>query len=120
MTAVARGGQTTRYNYSSRGELLSVTLPSGNLIEYVYDPFRRRIARKFNGSVTEKYLWQGMTRLLAVYDGSGNLPMRFQYADGRMPVAMTKGDDTYYLACDQVGCQQRNNLSPKQPLFCPA
>ena len=44
-----------------------------------------------------------MTRLLAVYDGSNNLIMRFEYADGRMPVAMTKGGATYYLTYDQVG-----------------
>ena len=103
LTTVTRGTQITRYGYSSRGELLSVTLPSGDLIEYVYDPFGRRIAKKLNGTVTEKYLWQGMTRLLAVFDGSGNLLVRFQYADGRMPVAMTRGGSTCYLAYDQVG-----------------
>jgi len=29
--------------------------------------------------------------------------MRFEYADARMPVAMTKGNVTYYLGYDQVG-----------------
>ena len=48
-------------------------------------------------------LWQGLTRLLAVYDGSNSLIMRFEYADGRMPVAMTRGGATYYLTYDQVG-----------------
>jgi len=38
-----------------------------------------------------------------VYDGSDNLIMRFEYADGRMPVAMTKGGSFYYLTYDQVG-----------------
>ena len=38
-----------------------------------------------------------------MYDGSDNLLMRFQYADGRMPVAVTKAGSTYYLAYDQVG-----------------
>jgi RHS repeat-associated protein len=51
----------------------------------------------------EKYLWQGLTRLLAVYDGSDNLLMRFEYADGSMPVAMEKSGAVYYLAYDQVG-----------------
>ena len=63
----------------------------------------RRIAKKIDGVIVEKYLWQGLTRLLAVYDGSDNLLMRFEYADGRMPVAMTKGGSTYYLTYDQVG-----------------
>jgi RHS repeat-associated protein len=93
----------TSYSYSSRGELLNVTLPDGKLIEYVHDPLGRRIAKKVDGSITEKYLWQGLTRLLAVYDGTDNLMMRFEYADGRMPVAMDKGGITYYLTYDQVG-----------------
>jgi RHS repeat-associated protein len=41
--------------------------------------------------------------LLAVYDGSDNLLMRFEYADSRMPVAMTSSGGTYYLTYDQVG-----------------
>ncbi len=93
----------TDYVYSSRGELLKVTLPDGRLIEYVHDPLGRRIAKKVNGVITEKYLWQGLTRLLAVYDGDSNLIMRFEYADARMPVAMTSGGTTYYLAYDQAG-----------------
>lgn len=29
--------------------------------------------------------------------------MRFEYADGRMPVSMSRGGSTYYLTYDQVG-----------------
>jgi RHS repeat-associated protein len=93
----------TSYSYSSRGELLSVSLPDGRVVEYLHDPLGRRIAKKVDGPITEKYLWQGLTRLLAVYDGSDNLVMRFLYADGRMPVAMERGGATYYLTYDQVG-----------------
>ncbi len=53
--------------------------------------------------VTEKYLWQGRTQLLAVYNADGSLKSRFLYSDARMPVAMETGGQTYYLACDQVG-----------------
>ena len=93
----------TAYSYSSRGELLKVVLPESKIIEYLHDPQGRRIAKKVNGVITEKYLWQGLTRLLAVYNGSNSLLMRFQYADGRMPVTMTKGSTTYRLGYDQVG-----------------
>jgi len=44
-----------------------VTLSDGKVVEYVHDPLGRRIAKKIDGAITEKYLWQGMTRLLAVY-----------------------------------------------------
>ena len=103
LTNKTNGTNETIYNYSSRGELLSVAQPDGTVIEYIHDPLGRRIAKMVNGSITEKYLWQGLTRLLAVYDGSDNLLMRFDYADGRMPVAMTQGVSTYYLTYDQVG-----------------
>jgi len=103
LAAKTDGPDVTTYDYSSRGELLSVILSDGRIIEYVYDPMGRRIAKQINGVIVEKYLWQGLTRLLAVYDGSDNLMMRFEYADGRMPVAMTKSGSTYYLTYDQVG-----------------
>jgi RHS repeat-associated protein len=56
-----------------------------------------------NGVITEKYLWQGLTRLLAVYDGNDNLLMRFEYADDRLPQSVTSEGVKYYLAFDQVG-----------------
>ena len=98
-----KGTEVTEYSYSSRGELLQVKLPDGKMIEYLHDPMGRRIAKKVNGTITEKYLWQGLTRLLAVYDGSNNLVMRFEYTDSRMPLAMTSGGSAYYLTYDQVG-----------------
>jgi RHS repeat-associated protein len=103
LAAKTDGSDVTTYDYSSRGELLTVMLPDGRIIEYVHDPLGRRIAKKVNGVIVEKHLWQGLTHLLAIYDGSDNLLMRFEYADGRMPVAMTKGGSTYYLTYDQVG-----------------
>jgi RHS repeat-associated protein len=103
LTTKTEGTDVTAYDYSSRGELLSVTLPDATAIEYIHDPKGRRIAKKVNGVIVEKYLWQGLTRLQAVYDGSDNLVMRFRYADARMPMEMDKGAATYYLAYDQVG-----------------
>jgi len=103
LTTKTEGADVTTYNYSSRGELLGVILPDGTDIEYIHDPLGRRIAQVINGVTTEKYLWQGLIRLLAVYDGSDNLVTRFEYADSRMPVAMTQGGATYYLTYDQVG-----------------
>jgi RHS repeat-associated protein len=73
------------------------------LIEYAYDPIGRRIAKKINGTIVEKYLWKGRSTLLAVYDGNDNLLMRFMYADARVPLAMTKAGLNYYLCYDQVG-----------------
>jgi RHS repeat-associated protein len=103
LTTKTQGSDVTTYNYSSRGELVSVNLPDGRVIEYINDPMGRRIAKKVNGVITEKYLWGGLTTLLAVYDGSDNLLMRFEHTDTRMPIAMTSAGNTYYLTYDQVG-----------------
>ena len=103
LTTRTQGTDVTTYDYSMRGELLSVALPDGRLIEYVHDPLGRRIAKKVDGALVKKYLWQGLTRLLAVYDGSDSLVQRFEYADGHMPVAMVSGGSTYYFTYDQVG-----------------
>lgn len=103
LTTKTEGSAITNYVYSSRGELMSVTLPDGTSVEYIHDPLGRRIAKKIDGSIVEKYLWQGITRLLTVYDGNDNLLMRFEYADGRMPYAVKMGGSNYYLGYDQVG-----------------
>jgi RHS repeat-associated protein len=103
LTRKTDGTAVTTYDYSSRGELLGVSLPDGTSVEYLHDPLGRRIAKKVNGTITEKYLWSGLTTLLAVYDGADTLLMRFEYADGRMPVAVLKEGVTYYPAYDQVG-----------------
>ncbi len=97
------GAGPTTYQYSSRGELLSATLPGGPAITYDHDPLGRRIARKVNGTITEKYLWKDAVTLLAVYDASNNLRLRFNYADDRLPVSMTYNGSFYYLAFDQIG-----------------
>jgi len=103
LTEKIQGLDTTEYVYSLRGELLQVDLPDGTVIEYIHDPLGRRIAKKVDGVIVEKYLWDGLTRLLAVYDGNDALLMRFEYAVGRMPISMASAGATYYLAYDQVG-----------------
>lgn len=47
LTIKTDGTEQTTYNYSSRGELLSVDLPDGTAIEYIHDPLGRRIAKKW-------------------------------------------------------------------------
>lgn len=97
------GGNATLYGYSLRGELLSVTLPDATIVQYSYNPKGMRISKSIDTTVVEKYLWDNGGRLLAVYDASDTLETRFEYGDGRMPIAMTRGGIRYYLFYDQVG-----------------
>jgi RHS repeat-associated protein len=99
----------TSYDYSSRGELLKVVFPDNSRIEYIHGVNGQRLARrKYDSSgvlqvnETEKYLWAGST-LLAIYDDQNALQTRFEYADGRNPIAMVQAGSKYYLTYDQVG-----------------
>ena len=95
---------TTRYTYGSLGELKEVTLPTGDVISYQHNVNNQRVAKLKNGEVVEKYLWLNLTTLLATFDKDGNVKQRYEYADGRMPIAFTdKNGDKFYIAYNQVG-----------------
>jgi uncharacterized protein RhaS with RHS repeats len=108
-------GESTGYRYSWRGELQEVALPDGGWVQYLHDPEGRRIVKQTRPpgestyTVQEKYLWNGMTQLLAVLDPDDSPRQRFVYADHRVPYLMqvvdaSSGETTdYYLMYDQVG-----------------
>ena len=103
LTSKTQGASATTYRYSSGENFFNVVLPDGAVLSYDHHPLGRRIAKRVNGVLTEKYLWKDAVTLLAVYDGQNNLMRRFEYADDRMPVSMTAGGTTYYLLYDPVG-----------------
>jgi len=70
---------------------------------YQHNALNQRTAKLVDAVMVEKYLWQDLTTLLAIYDKDDNLVQRFVYAGSRMPVAMTMGTAKYYLHYDQVG-----------------
>ena len=101
-------GESYTFTYGTRGELKEATTTTSTgsvtVISYQHNALNQRVSKEINGTTVEKYLWQDLTTLLAVYDKDNNLVQRFEYADGRMPVAMTDGNGTkYYLHYDQVG-----------------
>jgi YD repeat-containing protein len=52
------GVDTTWYTYDLLGNLTEVFLPNGDHIEYVIDGNNRRIAKKLNGAIVKKWLYQ--------------------------------------------------------------
>ncbi len=82
------GTEATLYDYSSMGELHSVTLPDGMKVSYTHDALTRPIAKSIDGSIVEKYLWNGRTQLLAVLEPDNSVRQRFVYVDDRLPYAM--------------------------------
>ena len=89
------GNETVKDNAEDTSKTLNIT--------YQQNALNQRVAKLVDGEVVEKYLWANLTTLLATYDANDNLIQRFEYANGRMPVAMTSNGQKYYLHYNQVG-----------------
>jgi RHS repeat-associated protein len=97
------GGQTT-YNYDVLGNLISVTLPGGTLIEYVIDGRNRRIGKKVNGTLERAWLYKDSLNPVAELDGTGAVVARFIYGTKpNVPDFLIKGGNTYRIISDHLG-----------------
>ena len=86
------------------GNLLSVTLPDGTLIEYVVDGRNRRIGKKVNGVLTKAWLYKDGLNPIAELDGVGNVVSRFVYASrANVPDYVIKGGVAYRIVSDHLG-----------------
>jgi len=64
---------TTTYTYDELGNLINVTLPDGTVINYIIDAANRRIGKKVNGSITQKFLYDSQLHPIAELDASDNI-----------------------------------------------
>ena len=77
-------GQTTSYDYGVLGNLLSVDLPNGTLVQ--------------------AFLYQDQFNPIAELDSSGNVTSRFVYASrANVPDYLLKGGNTYRIIADHPG-----------------
>jgi RHS repeat-associated protein len=98
------GGQTTTYEYDVLGDLTHVSLPDGNMIDYVIDGSGRRIGRELNGDLVQAFLYHGERKPVAELDGEGNIISRYVYATrANVPDYMVKGGATYRIIGDHLG-----------------
>jgi YD repeat-containing protein len=74
-----RSSDTTRYSYDVLGNLTSVRLPTGTVVEYVVDARNRRIGKKVDGSLVQRFLYQSQVAPIVELDGNGQLRSRFVY-----------------------------------------
>jgi len=98
------GTQVTQYAYDPLGNLRSVILPNGTLIEYVIDPANRRVGKKVNGTLTQGFLYEDQLRTAAELDDVGNVVSRFVYGTRiNVPEYLVKGGVSYRLVTDHLG-----------------
>ncbi|MFQ5515840.1 MAG: hypothetical protein ACE5FG_15640, partial [Myxococcota bacterium] len=65
--------------YDALGNLRSVTLSDGTVIDYVIDARNRRIGKKVDGQLVRGWLYKDQLNPVAELDGSGNLVAEYLY-----------------------------------------
>lgn len=75
-----KGADTTLYAYDALGNLVSLRLPNGDVIEYLIDVNNRRIGKKLNGQIVKRWIYESQLRPIAELDNAGNISARFIYA----------------------------------------
>jgi RHS repeat-associated protein len=97
-------GEVTTYTYDALGNLSSVRLPSGDLIEYVHDGVSRRVAKKRNGVVVSRWIYRDALRISAELDANGAVVTRYVYASrSAVPDYVVTAAGTFRLVSDHLG-----------------
>ena len=97
-------GQVTAYSFDAIGNLRSVTLPDGRIIEYVIDGAGRRVGKKINGQLVKGWLYRNSLRPVAELDQNSQLVSQFVYATtGTVPSFMIAGGGTFRIIADSLG-----------------
>lgn len=95
---------TTTYDYDAFGNLRGVTLPNGTAITYLIDGQNRRVGKKVNGTLVERFLYEDQLKRVGWYDGTGALKAQFVFVSRpQVPDLMIKTGTIYRLVYDQVG-----------------
>lgn len=93
----------TQYTYSEHDNLIRIK--SNDLdIEYDFDDFNRRIVKKINHKVIEKYVWLENNKLLAILDKNSNIQQIYDYKNQNdsLPVAMEQNGKKYFFIYNKM------------------
>jgi RHS repeat-associated protein len=104
-TKTENGQDVTEYGYDAFGTLQNVTLHDDTAIDYVTDGFGRRIAKKVDGSVVQRFVYgeEGLGPV-AELNADGTVRTRFVYATRpNVPDYMVRNGVTYRFALDHLG-----------------
>jgi RHS repeat-associated protein len=97
-------GEAWLFQYDALGNLLSVGLPNGDLVEYLVDGMGRRVGKKKNGVLLKQWIYRDSLKPVAELDGSGNLVSEFVYGSkSNVPDYVRRGGNTYRVVSDHLG-----------------
>ncbi len=102
------GTAETTYHYDGLGQLRTVTLPNGTVIDYVIDTASRRVGKQITVGTTttfvQGFVYDDQLRCAAQVDSVGSVVARFVYASrDNVPDYMVKNGVTYRLVADELG-----------------
>jgi RHS repeat-associated protein len=92
------------FQYDVLGNLLSVGLPNGDLVEYLVDGVGRRVGKKKNGVLLKQWIYRDALKPVAELDGSGNLVAQFVYGSKRnVPDYILRNGVAHRVISDHLG-----------------
>ena len=96
--------ETWMFQYDAFGNLVTVGLPNGDLVEYLVDGMGRRVGRKKNGVLLKQWIYRDALKPVAELDGAGNLVSEFVYGSkSNVPDYVLRGVATYRVFSDHLG-----------------
>lgn len=104
LTRTVGSVDTTYYDYDVYGNLVTVELPDGTVIDYVIDPGNRRIGRVVDGFLEQGFLYRDGLNPVVELDGTGAVVSRFVYGTRmNVPEYLVRGGLTYRIIADHLG-----------------
>jgi RHS repeat-associated protein len=97
-------GDEWLFQYDAMGNLVSVGLPNGDLVEYLVDAGRRRMGKKKNGILLKQWIYRNAQKPVAEFDGAGGLVAQFVYGSKtNVPEYVLRGAATFRVVSDHLG-----------------
>lgn len=96
--------KVTSYTYDVFGNLRSVKLADGRVIEYVIDGLNRRVGKKINGKLVQGFIYLNQLQIAAEVDETGRITKTFVYGTKvNIPDYVNFNGKQYRIISDQVG-----------------
>jgi len=103
-TEKIEGTNNTLYQYDGLGILKGATLSNGDQIDYLLDGLSRRVARKFNDSTTQIWLYGDAINPVAQLDGTNQIIQKYIYASrAQVPDYIDDDSKQYKVISDHLG-----------------